>query len=1013
MERISGVKIMKTKTFTKILSGILCSALTMQIGWGIKTKSVNAASVTSTETSDGAIVNITGGQAYEAFDFKADSDGGIVISYTDDADNAQTYLFEKISVLNTYESVQMNIQSDITIDNLVITDGTFVGIDGNCSFTCSKIDSNGWTQIIVEPGSTFNCGSIEKADGTRFILTNNSSVIIDSVDLSVIEYPASDTSTISVLSSFTNGSDDVPGTVIADRYTNISNNGGKFTLQVGEATKEISETISNKKPNELFDDPFSFGTVSDLYYGQDYDFSSLITVADGYNGTVTLEYSYNGSDYSTDKPTYVGDYYVRVTATDSGSFLGKTTSSQSYSIDFVTPDELGLSAPYVSVSGVVNGKYIPAGLTLTAPEGLLLGSTTISGVDGFANTLTLTADQIMNDYGEINADLGIVFRSASGAMKDATTDDITLITAYPDIVNLIFDKSDPYVDVQFVDGRETSFEEGEDVFGDEAEIVVFDENLHEIYVNGELYGSYKEGQFNEDSEDFEDYEVTLTLESTPGELKDYEIKAVDYSGRETTLSFAMVPSITDTDAVLKIPETIYAGDDYDIEVITKSKGDVTFKYTNAATGTALSGKPVNAGSYKVTATVAETDFYNETSATATYSIVKRTPEVELSIPSVIKLGETYSPVITTDSDATAVIEYKAKDAADSAYSTVKPSATGSYTVRVTLRETDKYESAVATADFSISKTVPTAIIEIGNPYAGTDYKPSVKTNSDSAADAIFEYKAKNAPDSAYSTVAPKTPGTYNVRVTLRETNNFAQHVASTEFSIVYLEAPAVAYTMTGTKGKNDFFTSDVELKAPDGYKISSVYGRNYENSIPYTDKMSSVYLMRTSDNALTGAIALKTRPQIDADAPAFKTTAGTVKPGDVLYTSSYVITVDDPNLRTLTVNGEPINLKAAGGNVLTLSPGFGIVTYKIVAEDAAGNKNTVEFTLKAEWLESRIVIPDVVLPLESNESYNLGDGYWLVTRNTPEGPVTDNTVYSGNMPFYVNEGGDYTFTRVI
>lgn len=246
MERISGVKIMKTKTFTKILSGILCSALTMQIGWGIKTKSVNAASVTSTETADGAIVNITGGQAYEAFDFKADSDGGIVISYTDDADNAQTYLFEKISVLNTYESVQMNIQSDITIDNLVITDGTLVGIDGNCSFTCSKINSNEWTQIIVEPGATFDCGSIEKADGARFILTNNSSVIIDSVDLSVIEYPASATSTISVLSSFTNGSDDVPGTVIADRYTNISNNGGKFTLQVGEATKEISETFPIK-----------------------------------------------------------------------------------------------------------------------------------------------------------------------------------------------------------------------------------------------------------------------------------------------------------------------------------------------------------------------------------------------------------------------------------------------------------------------------------------------------------------------------------------------------------------------------------------------------------------------------------------------------------------------------------------------------------------------------------------------------------------------------------------------
>ena len=80
--------------------------------------------------------------------------------------------------------------------------------------------------------------------------------------------------------------------------------------------------------------------------------------------------------------------------------------------------------------------------------------------------------------------------------------------------------------------------------------------------------------------------------------------------------------------------------------------------------------------------------------------------------------------------------------------------------------------------------------------------------------------------------------------------------------------------------------------------------------------------------------------------------------------------------------------------------------------DEAGNVSNIEFTLKAEWLESKVIIPDVVLPLEGNEYYNLGEGYWIVTRNTPEGPVKDNTVYSGGMPFYVKEGGDYTFTKV-
>ena len=131
-----------------------------------------------------------------------------------------------------------------------------------------------------------------------------------------------------------------------------------------------------------------------------------------------------------------------------------------------------------------------------------------------------------------------------------------------------------------------------------------------------------------------------------------------------------------------------------------------------------------------------------------------------------------------------------------------------------------------------------------------------------------------------------------------------------------------------------------------------------------------------------------------------------------MYVSNLNLTVDDPNLKSLKVNGEPINLTADKDNVLTLSPGFGTKTFKITAEDEAGNISNIEFTLKAEWLESKTIIPDVVLPLEGNESYNLEEGYWIVTRNTPEGPVKDNTVYSGGMPFYVEEGGDYTFTKV-
>ena len=96
-----------------------------------------------------------------------------------------------------------------------------------------------------------------------------------------------------------------------------------------------------------------------------------------------------------------------------------------------------------------------------------------------------------------------------------------------------------------------------------------------------------------------------------------------------------------------------------------------------------------------------------------------------------------------------------------------------------------------------------------------------------------------------------------------------------------------------------------------------------------------------------------------------------------MYASDFILNVSDPNLRSLKVNGETVDLKNyKDGYTLTLNPGYGSQTYKIMAEDEAGNVTTIEFTLKAEWLKDKVIIPDVVLPLEGNESYNLGDGYW-------------------------------------
>ena len=361
--------------------------------------------------------------------------------------------------------------------------------------------------------------------------------------------------------------------------------------------------------------------------------------------------------------------------------------------------------------------------------------------------------------------------------------------------------------------------------------------------------------------------------------------------------------------------------------------------------------------------------------------------------------------MTTNSDGAsrAVIEYKPANESDNSYTTNKPTASGVYQVRVSIPETDTFLASICTTVFTISLNRASSSVTVGDQFAGTTYSPVITTDSDGLASAVIEYKEKNAPDNTYSTTRPNTYGSYMVRVTIPETANYTRTVCTADYKIVYLPSPDNAYALDGTVGNNDYFTSDVELKAPDGYTISTSFNGNYTSSVAYSENLRAVYLKRTSDGALTSAIAVNNRPQIDKDAPSFEDSTGNVSEGAFVFADSVLFTTNDDNLVLLKVNGEPIDLETLG-SVLTLSPGNGIMKYTIIAEDIAGNISKIEFTLMAEWLRERIIPADLVLPLTINESYNLDGGRWTVSG--------DDTVYNGGIPIYVTESGDYTFSRV-
>ena len=154
--------------------------------------------------------------------------------------------------------------------------------------------------------------------------------------------------------------------------------------------------------------------------------------------------------------------------------------------------------------------------------------------------------------------------------------------------------------------------------------------------------------------------------------------------------------------------------------ITSSDGAVTFEWYQGETK--LNAKPVNAGAYKVKVIIAETAAFAGVSATKDFTIFKATPALtNLALtPVEITYGDSYNVNYGLTAGAGAVtIEYKVKDAEDSAYTTTAPTGVGAYTARVTVAESDNYLGTSVTADFDIEACV-LANLNTSVVYNGTN-----------------------------------------------------------------------------------------------------------------------------------------------------------------------------------------------------------------------------------------------------------------------------------------------------
>ncbi len=458
----------------------------------------------------------------------------------------------------------------------------------------------------------------------------------------------------------------------------------------------------------------------------------------------------------------------------------------------------------------------------------------------------------------------------------------------------------------------------------------------------------------------------------------------------------------------------YVGMSYEPVITSDSDGiDLAvfeYKKSDAPDTDYTSEKPSKVGSYTVRATIPETMKYEKLVLTATFKIMKKKATTSVSIPD-LTVGTSYEPSLSTDSDGkeNATFVYKDNSAEGNTFVSEKPSKVGSYTVKVVIPATETYEASGAEAVFSIKRKVATGSLTQKDVYAGTDYEPSLSTASDGAKNVSYTYKQQDTEGAVFTVVRPILPGNYVVRATIPATDTYDAVTCEAKYTISYLKKPDPAYEISGTRGDNNYYTSNVYIKAPEGFLISQddVSG-TWESKLKWDKDLTKVYLKRKEDGALTAAVKIRETILIDKKEPFIKqatTDEGReleIKKGQTIYADSLKLVLYDNHLDEVLIGGRSIKISGKTATE-TLEPAGGEQTFTVKAKDKAGNEFETKFTLISSWEQKGVVPKGKKIKLKKGKAYKLEAGTWKISG--------DSTVYNGGCSVYVRSDGEYTFTQ--
>lgn len=226
----------------------------------------------------------------------------------------------------------------------------------------------------------------------------------------------------------------------------------------------------------------------------------------------------------------------------------------------------------------------------------------------------------------------------------------------------------------------------------------------------------------------------------------------------------------------------------------------TYYYTNAAcTEGKTTTKPTAAGNYWVQVEMAAgTNFGAAVSNALNFTISRADITPAVSITDWTYKDSVSVPSVTGNTGNGAVTyKYKAKNLADSAYSTTVPTNAGDYTVKAEIAETSNYNTGSATANFTIApKALDSTMVSATiapQAYTGSEIKPTPAVTDGTV--------LVNNTDFTYDYENNIYVGT-TAQVKVEGKGNYSGEIVK-EFSITAIDqTPAITQTAHVTKGGN-------------------------------------------------------------------------------------------------------------------------------------------------------------------------------------------------------------------